>query len=403
MIKRLLDNLANAIEDNAPDSVFKPLFSNRHFDANARLPRENNPPALVFAAEYEREHVVERLLNAGARVDELDDTGQSASHAAAEAGHLGMICLLLPHKPDLTLKSRDGKTVLRCALRDESVSRRKFTENEDEDVALLLIRAGASWDDLDRGDLCRLAATSVPGIQLLMNRNVVVSDLRDEFGETPLHIAMRYAAPVDLLRKLVDCGVDLEAHTSDISRATCINFASSKADALRLFLMAGANIEGAGAEPLLCKSIIPDNLECSMLLLAAGADVTVRDRRGRTALLLASRLYSDEVMSLVHALLAAGADLDAADKTGETPRLSLAERQLIIDPEQIETARGEIAKLRLDFVRNRAMEVCIGLQSLRLDSVQLCEILQHACGPLARVIAFHQWWKIATTVKHFKK
>jgi hypothetical protein len=81
----------------------------------------------------------------------------------------------------------------------------------------------------------------------------------------------------------------------------------------------------------------------------------------------------------------------------------LADRQLIIDAEQVETARREIAKVRLDFVRNRAMEVCIGLQSLRLDALQVCEILQLACGPLARLIAFHQWWKIATTVKHFKK
>jgi hypothetical protein len=65
--------------------------------------------------------------------------------------------------------------------------------------------------------------------------------------------------------------------------------------------------------------------------------------------------------------------------------------------EQVEMARREIAKVRLDFVRWRALEVCIGLQPLQLDALQLCEILQHSCGPVACVIAFHQWW---TTVKH---
>jgi hypothetical protein len=100
-------------------------------------------------------------------------------------------------------------------------------------------------------------------------------------------------------------------------------------------------------------------------------------------------------------LLAAGADLDAADELGNTPRQLLADRQWIIVPELVERMRREIAMMRLDFVRHRAMEVCIGLQSLRLDALQVCEILQHACGPLARLIAFHQWWKIATTVKHF--
>jgi hypothetical protein len=115
------------------------------------------------------------------------------------------------------------------------------------------------------------------------------------------------------------------------------------------------------------------------------------------------------MMSFVHAMVAAGADLDAEDRNGRTPRQCLAERRptrrvsVDVDPEQVEMARREIAKVRLDFVRHRAMEVCIGLQSLRLDALQMCEILQLVCGPLARLIAFHQWWEIVTTVKHFKR
>jgi hypothetical protein len=62
-------------------------------------------------------------------------------------------------------------------------------------------------------------------------------------------------------------------------------------------------------------------------------------------------------------------------------------------------------------VRHRALEVCIGATvawrialgfyhcALRLDALQLCEILQHACGAIGESIAFHQ---IATTVKQYK-
>jgi ankyrin repeat protein len=83
-----------------------------------------------------------------------------------------------------------------------------FRRNENENVATLLIRAGASLDDLDRTELCRLAANSTTLIQMLVNHNVVVGDLRDEFGQTPLHIATRNRAPsLDVLSKLVDCGV----------------------------------------------------------------------------------------------------------------------------------------------------------------------------------------------------
>jgi len=104
--------------------------------------------------------------------------------------------------------------------------------------------------------------------------------------------------------------------------------------------------------------------------------------------------------STVYPLLAAGADLDATDDTGVTVREVFA--RVTIDPDRVEVARREIAKARLDLVQHRALQVCIGLQSLRIDALQLCEILQFACGAIAPVIPFHIWWKIATTVKHFR-
>ena len=89
-------------------------------------------------------------------------------------------------------------------------------------------------------------------------------------------------------------------------------------------------------------------------------------------------------------MLACGADLDAANYSGSTPRQLMADRRVTFadddaQAEAVESARREVAKLRLDFVRHRAWQVCIGLQSRGLDA-----------------LPFHQWWKIATVVKHFK-
>jgi hypothetical protein len=111
------------------------------------------------------------------------------------------------------------------------------------------------------------------------------------------------------------------------------------------------------------------------------------------------------VVTILNCFVAADADLDAMDNHGVTVRQLLARWAIVIVDIDVESARRRIAKIRLDLVRNRAMQVCIGLQSLGLDALQMCEILQHACcrGRLAQLIPFHIWWKIATTVKHFQQ
>lgn len=94
-----------------------------------------------------------------------------------------------------------------------------------------------------------------------------------------------------------------------------------------------------------------------------------------------------------HALLSASAYHISKYNTGHS--------SVIFDSEGIEIARRDISKTRLDFVRQRALQVCVGLQSLNLPALLTCEILLFACGPVAPVVAFHHWWQIATIVKHF--
>jgi ankyrin repeat protein len=394
-------DFAEAIQRNDLTSI-KSWLSSGKVDANAIIFEKT---LLDFAAELGRKSVVELLLNAGARIDDVNSRGQSACHVAASMGDTGTMRVLLAHRPSLALKNKDGKSALQVAICSGNRESGMFSFNENDDVAMLLIRAGASLDELNRDELCRFAAINTAAIQLLMNRNIFIGDLRDKMGQTPLHFAAHFGTIGSVLNKLLECGVDLEARTKGYARESCIGISLSRnrPDALRLLLLAGADVDGEDEQHLLHMAATQNRFNCSMLLLAAGADVTLRDRRGQTAFLLAAQEHTWPIVSFVHAILAAGADLDAADTTGKTPRQLLADRRLIIDAEQVETARRQFAKVRLDFVRNRAMEVCIGLQSLRLDALQVCEILQHACGPLARLIAFHQWWKIATTVKHFKK
>jgi hypothetical protein len=135
------------------------------------------------------------------------------------------------------------------------------------------------------------------------------------------------------------------------------------------------------------------------LYIAAGADSRLVDNTGRSACHLAARYQYYDALC---ALQAVGADLDQPDNSGDTPRMIAAGYKCRIPTTaDIAAARRYIVTKRLDLVRNRAFEVCTGLQLLHLDALLLCEIMLYACGRGASDVLFHQWWAIATTVKHF--
>jgi hypothetical protein len=137
--------------------------------------------------------------------------------------------VLLAHRPNLALKNKDGKSALQVAICSGGryTSNGRFSCNESDDVAMQLIRAGASLDELNRDELCRFAAINTAAIQLLMNRNIFIGDLRDKMGQTPLHFAAHFKMhwPV-VLNKLLECGVDLEARTKGYARESCIGIST---------------------------------------------------------------------------------------------------------------------------------------------------------------------------------
>jgi ankyrin repeat protein len=397
-----LEDFAESIKGGDLSRV-ETLLSNGSVDANARLPWPLNPPALVFAAGLtgesgEQEHIVDALLRFGARIDDTDDEGRTACHAAAQGDVAAVLALLLAHQPNLELKCGKGNTSLATALEWS-----RFT------TSTMLLEAGASLDAVDPRMLCRLAAESTSAIKTLRRRGVVVSELIDHQGRTPLHLStlVGEAFSVAVLDMLVnECGVNLEVHNMWGFTCTHIAMLQKHVDAVRFFVAAGADLESLDKSKGTPLHIMGDE-RCTILLLAGGSNVHARDERGRTPCHVASLYFARDLItmrSIVNMMLAAGADLDVADVNGNTARQLLANRQLRFEDaaKQVEAARRAIHKVRLDFVRHRASQVCIGLQSRGLDALQMCEILVHSCGPLAPLIEFHQWWAIATTVKHFQ-
>jgi ankyrin repeat protein len=164
-----LEEFAKAIEGDK-SSMIESLISRDLVDVNVRLPRQNRPPALVHAARFGRKDVVDILLRANARVNVPDERGSTACHVAAKRGRSDVLALLLARQPNLAAVDVNGETSFCFALRS--------CHNDDGRCALMLLEAGASLERADPFHLCRFAATSTAAIQALIDRGVVVRELR---------------------------------------------------------------------------------------------------------------------------------------------------------------------------------------------------------------------------------
>jgi ankyrin repeat protein len=338
-------------------------------------------PILVYAVRHNQLAIVELLLRAGADIDKTDDFNRTACHLAAQfSNNVGdgddcnMLSLLLHHKPNLGLKDYWGHTAFERSLSDKNYR-----------AAELLIKAGTS---LDGFNLSYLAAISTGITRALIGRGIVVKELVNVFGRTPLHeAACNGLRDTSVLDMLVDtCGISLDAR--DLQEFTSVHLAAQykNASTLRWLISAGADICYANNLNSICPLHCVADYQCAILLLAAGADAHARTAFGSTAFEMFAAGGGD--VRVFHAFLSASAH-------------HISKYNTWLDG--IEIARRDISKTRLDFVRQRALQVCVGLQSLNLPALLACEILLFACGPVAPVVAFHHWWQIATIVKHYHK
>lgn len=349
--------------------------------------------ALVFAAYCGRTNHIALLLDAGVDINGMDQYKVCAYRAAMRGHHFAALCLLIQRGAITAV--HDAHDVVLMAAK-----------------AYLLLCGGAPIDQLTPDNLLNLVAlaNSLDVLHRLLARNVNVVALRMQDGSSVLHaLTTRRVWDADsdaLARALVDLGADVNATTSGgvtpMYRAALKCFAS----AVRVFVELGADIDAQSGSGWTALHIACFGNSKSMhqvatvhLLVALGANVRLANNRGDTPLHIAAQRGDCGAMC---AFAAAGADRYQANKLGITAHDNAVRFVgAFVTDAAIDDSRRQIAKIRLDLVRHRAMQVCIGLQPLNLDALQLCEIMMHACGVFAALIEFHQWWKIATTIKHF--
>ncbi|XDV45025.1 hypothetical protein PO909_013203 [Leuciscus waleckii] len=252
---------------------------------------------LHLAAEKSHNDIIEVLVKHQAKVNAVDNLGQTALHHAAHCGHLQTCHMLLSAGCDPLITSLQGFSPSQIASQSiqEILKEGTFTGNSDTDRQLL--EASKSGDLEVVKKLCTL-------------QNVNCRDVEGR-QSTPLHFAAGYNR-VAVVEYLLLHGADV--HAKDKGGLVPLHNACSYGhyEVAELLVIHGAvvNVADLWKFTPLHEAAAKGKYEICKLLLQHGADPTKKNRDGNTPL----DLVKDEDTDIQDLLRGDAALLDAAKK-----------------------------------------------------------------------------------------
>lgn len=237
--------------------------------------------ALFSAADGNCVGLATELLDSGASVDARDRFGARPLSHAARFGHLEMVDLLLARGAPIDARNLAGATALYLAAEGGRLS-----------VAQRLIERGADVKLAGRSGISPVSAAAYAGSDAIVEALLAHgADERvpDDTGKPPIVYAAARAR-LDIVKRLLARNIDVNArYPHDLT----------------LLMWASGADEKVGETEV---------VQVVKYLLDAGAHIDDRDARGRTALMIAAEGGRAEVATL---LLARGADPSLKDKAGK--------------------------------------------------------------------------------------
>jgi len=243
-----------------------------------------------------------KLLSAGADIDAVDSHGQTALMMACQVKCIDSIRALLNLGADHTIKDETGRNVLSYAV-----------ENMDITIAEILFEAGARLKNAMIGNALfdALESSNQKVIDFIIKAGANL-DVKNEDGKTALILACQ-AKYIKIVCELLNNGANynLKDNTGHNALSYAIeNMDTAVADIL---VKAGATLDNAIIDKTLfdaCKSSNPKVVD---IIIMAGANPNVKNKDGKTALILACQAKSFDTVKV---LLQHRADYTIKDETG---------------------------------------------------------------------------------------
>ena len=254
-------------------------------------------------------HIITLLLDKGVKINAQAVDGTTALMLAARSGNGGVIKYLLAHGADLHLKDKRGQTAETFASQ----------EGRQEIVAIL---QRAEHHTANAGQrLALVKAVVQDDVQKLRTLLQSGGDVnaRDDAGDTLLMLAAQEGR-LGLMKVLLDFKVDINARSLKFDQYTALYLAAEKGQTagVNLLLDHHADMtpytEGSNFSAL-TRAIVYDRVSVVEAFLAHGADVNAKNNLGSTPLIEDSGYGHPAIVKL---LLEHGADRHAMDNDKKT-------------------------------------------------------------------------------------
>ena len=246
------------------------------------------------------------LINRGANLEVRDSGGNTPFMEAVKAGYASSADLLAKRGAFTMTRNTNGDTPLHYAV-----------SREDDACIKLLLNLGVSIHARNTRNRTpfQIALTESPGtLPVLLTGERINGP--DDFGNSPLHIALQEKVPVSVLKTIVDKGSHLTAVDSNGRIPLRVAVDMNAWDSAKLLADSGSDPFSTAVDDKTTGEIAIGRGNDAIRYIFSGSAINAKDPSGNTVLHYAARIGKPDSISL---LLELGANKSVKNIAAESP------------------------------------------------------------------------------------